>query len=123
MYSLIWMFLVAVAIERYCEILTSVDFLEPIRARWERWLPWVGKLATCKYCQCFWMSAAAAYFLPFPLIELLFTTAACAFWTKFAVMLPAYWMMSLVIGEFMERYMNRAPMSVFLQKGEGSTGE
>jgi hypothetical protein len=99
-----WLFLTVLAVENLSHILTTVDLLEPIRCWLQARLGKLGKLATCGYCQSFWLSIAAAYFLindPLP------------FAVKWIVVALAAHRAANFISEFMERYMNRAPLNIF----------
>lgn len=55
--------LVAMAISNFSDILATVDLLDRPRDWFVSRLPRLGKLATCKYCQSWWMSAASSPFL------------------------------------------------------------
>ena len=69
-------------VEQAADILSTVDLLDGFRAWFEKKFPGAAKLATCKYCQCFWLSAVAGFFLPLPLVSGLFGNVVFGFAAK-----------------------------------------
>ena len=99
-----WLVLTILAVENLSHILTTVDLLEPVRCWLQARLGKLGKLAVCGYCQSFWLSILAAYFLingPLP------------FAMEWIVVALAAHRAANFVSEFGERYMNRAPLSIF----------
>lgn len=99
--------MLALAAENIAEILTNTDplelgYLPQARAWCETNLGKFGKLATCKYCQMFWLC-------------LLFTTAVMPAWF---IACFALHRVCQFFSEFYERWMNRAPTSVFLMQAK-----
>jgi hypothetical protein len=62
------------AIENLTDILTTVDLLEKQREWFRNKFPKISKLATCSYCQTWWLSGIAALVLPLTIISDLFNT-------------------------------------------------
>jgi len=86
MYEIILIALVALAIENATDILTTVDLLEKQRKWFRNRFPRIGKLATCSYCQTFWLSGIAGFFLPMTLLSCLFDCTMVGFLLKWAVL-------------------------------------
>ena len=104
-------FVCAFAVERLAELGTTLDALEGCRTWWQKAAPKYAQLATCKFCQSFWASGFLALLM------------AIAGWPHIVVAvleIPVVWLSvwggSLVLGEFMERYLNRAPLGVMMMK-------
>lgn len=104
------------AIERLTEITTTVDSLECLRAFWEKMFPKVQLLATCKFCQTFWLSGIIGIITPFSLIQGLAFNLFIGFILKSFILWLSLWGMALIWSEFMDRYLNRAPINLFVMK-------
>lgn len=96
------LFLMALAIENMADILTTNDLLEPYREFFANW-PVIGKLSTCKYCQMFWLSVLCFGFWMPPS------------WVFFIL---AVHRTSFLISEFYDRYVNRAPLHLYMQQAK-----
>lgn len=92
--------LIIIAIENIADILTSVDLLDGARTWYKKAFPKLERLATCKYCQMFWLC-------------LLFFCV----WTPptSLIMALAGHRLATLFSEFCERYLNRAPTHLFVQ--------
>ena len=99
-----WFLLTVIAVENLSHILTTVDLLESPRAWLQDRLGKLGKLAACGYCQSLWLSVAAAYWL---------VNGPLPFAMKWIVAALAAHRAANAVSEFMDRYMGRAPWSVF----------
>lgn len=104
-------FACCVAVERLAELGTTVDFLDDLRAWWDKSFPKYAKLSSCKFCQSFWASGVLSLVL------------AASGWpgivawpVEIVVSWLSVWGGSLVVGEFMDRYLNRAPVSVMMMQ-------
>jgi len=100
---LAWFLLSVLAIDNLTNILTTVDLLEWPRIKFQLMFPRLGKLATCHYCQAFWLSGPAAYFLLYGPAEF-----------KIIVLWLALHRLVQLSTEFHERYLGRAPQSLFI---------
>ena len=94
--------LLVLAIENLANILSTVDLLEPARTCFETKFPKMGKLARCAYCQAFW-------------IALLACTLGLPNWF---VMTLAIHRLCVFLTEFSERYLGRAPLSIFVRQSK-----
>lgn len=98
--GIVELILIALAVENLADILVNIDLLENTRARFEVTFPKFKKLARCKYCQMFWLSAI--YFsLGVPILVV----------NCFAVHRIAQF-----FNEFFRRYLNDAPINIFVNK-------
>jgi len=86
MYELLLIALFALAIENLTDILTTVDLLEKQREWFRNKFPRIAKLATCAYCQTWWLSGIAGLFLPLTLVSCLFDCAILGFLAKWIVL-------------------------------------
>jgi hypothetical protein len=86
MYELLLIALIALAIENLTDILTTVDLLEKQREWFRNKFPKVAKLATCNYCQTWWLSGIAGLFLPLTLVSCLFDCEILGFLIKWIVL-------------------------------------
>jgi hypothetical protein len=77
--------LVAIAIENITDILTTVDLLEKKREWFRNKFPKIGKLATCNYCQTWWLSGIVALFIPLTLVSGIFECAILGYVVKWIV--------------------------------------
>ena len=75
----------------------------------ERKIPRLAKLSECKYCLGFWISGATA---------LVLSTLGLCVVLKVAILWLGLHRVATFLDEFMERYLNRAPLSVFLARRE-----
>lgn len=93
--------LAVLAIENTADILSGVDLLQGARQWFSSEFPKIGKLATCKYCQMLWLS-------------LMFFCV----WMPPACLLTALaaHRLATLASEFYDRYLNRAPLSVYVQR-------
>lgn len=109
MVVLIWFLLTILAINQLSRILTSVDLLEDARFWFGATFPKFQKLSICVFCQTFWFSGIASYFL----VDLIKVSSPWLF--NYAVVwLAVHWICEIV-NEFKERYLNRAPLTVYAQ--------
>lgn len=125
MEHLIIFILTALAIERATEVATRVELLEAPR-RWFQGIfrNSVGKLAYCKFCQCFWLSGIVAWLLPFPLLSFVFESSSAWPWVvlppwaplvaKTLILWPALWGAALALGGMMERLVDGTPNNLFV---------
>ena len=93
--------LLILAIENLSDILVKVDLLQGCRDWFKKNFPKIGKLAECKYCQMFWMS--------------LFCFCVAMPPSCLILALSAHRLATLV-SEFYDRYMNQAPLNVYVQQ-------
>lgn len=105
---LLLMLLTALAIENLTDMLVTVDLLESWRLRFEAAFPTIGKIAKCKYCQSFWLSGLAAFALP----ALDMTGGFFIVWFSLHLMVHVARVVHEASHEFLERYLNRAPLRV-----------
>lgn len=110
--------LLALAIERFTDLTTTLDLLEGCRSRFARRFPRFGKLAGCKFCQSFWASLVVGWTCPYPLLSSLFSAPLAALVFKSVVLWLSLFGMALLLDEFLDRYLNRAPLSIFLSQQE-----
>lgn len=109
-------FMLAFAIERLTEVTTHLDLLEGMRSRIKRMFPRIGILAECKFCQTFWLSMVAGWTMSFPVISCLFPDPIVGYVAKSMVLWFSCWGLALVMDEYMDRYLNRAPLDVVMKK-------
>jgi hypothetical protein len=76
------------------------NFCNEMRSGFWDAFPLLNKLAGCKFCEMFWLTGL---FLLLPMPLLVTTWLAIHRLAQF-------------LSEFLERYLNRAPLSVFIQK-------
>jgi len=112
-YVLIYL-LGVVSIENLARKMTTVDLLERPRNWFKAAFPRLGKLATCRLCQGFWMSMMFGIIYPVgPFMELFNG------WAAWAVKVPLIWLSVNgfvdILAEAVDRYLNRAPSSNFLR--------
>jgi hypothetical protein len=98
------MLLFVLAIENLTDMMVNLEFLEKHRLWFESSFPTIGKLARCKYCQSFWLSAAAAWMLP--------TECFLATWLAVHLLVQLARVVHEASLEFSDRYLNRAPIRV-----------
>ena len=93
--------LLALAIENLSDILVNVDiaWMEKTRAWFEK-VPYIGKLARCRYCQMLWLAVLFCLVVP----------------PVWMVMALALHRVGQLISEFYERYLNRAPLNIYVQQ-------
>jgi hypothetical protein len=98
------------AIENAADILATVDLLDGFREWFKFKFRKIGKVVECKYCLGFWLSGVAGVTL-------------VAFGFCAAIQVAILWLglhrVVTLLDEFTERYMNRAPLSVFLSESDG----
>jgi hypothetical protein len=64
--------ILAIAIDQITDMTTSLDLLEGIRAKFRLTFPRLAKLSWCSFCQSFWLSGIAAWFMPMDIAYLVF---------------------------------------------------
>ena len=116
MTNLIWILPTIFAIDNLSDMITYLDLFNKPRTWFQNKFPKLGKLATCRLCQTFWLSGFMSIWffmeqIPLPI--------------QFIVFWLALHRIILFVEEFGERYFNRAPSSLFvtIKKEEDSTDD
>ena len=102
------------AVEDAARILTTVDLLERPRNWFQSKFPKIGKLATCRLCQSFWMSLAFGLAYPVGPFLLVFPEALALPAKVLLIWLSSHGLATLW-AEGVDRYLNRAPDSKFVR--------
>lgn len=119
--SLFFLFvLLVLAIDNITDIVSTVDLLAPAREWFKAKFPKFGKIAECRYCQSLWLSAIATGFCPvaYPALSHYFGDTAVIWLIGWLASWFATHRTIQFTREFMDRYLNRAPLNVFLQAEE-----
>jgi hypothetical protein len=114
--------LFVLAIDNITDIVSTVELLKPMREKFKAKFPGFAKLAECRYCQSFWLSGLVSAVCPlaFPIMSKLFGDSIVIWVTAWVVSWFAIHRAAQFTREFMDRYLNRAPMSLFIQTAQES---
>lgn len=91
------MILLVLAVDNVSDMLTNLDLLEWARNILDK-VPFFGKIGRCKYCQSFWLLGIAMC----PWIAV----------PSWAIFWLAMHRIVQFVGEFYDRYLNRAPLTI-----------
>ena len=97
-----WLMLYALAVSDAIAILAVFEIRKKIEIWLEKHWPRMAKLASCEFCQMFWLCGFLSLWGFNP-----------PFAVKWIVLWLAMHRLAMLVNEFCERYLNRAPLSVF----------
>lgn len=111
MFEFILLFtMVALAISNLTDVLANSEPLGWFRTRFQAFFPALAKLATCRLCQSFWICCIIAWFAP----DVKWLSVPLPFVCKWLVTWFSLHYVVVVLNEFQERYVNQAPMNVYV---------
>lgn len=103
--TILFFLLMCIAINNLTDILSNVDLLHGCRTWFQHKFPRLGKIATCQYCQSFWLSGIGTFIF----LENQLNVYNILIWI--VLWFSAHRIIQ-VINEFCERFLSRTSLPV-----------